>query len=100
MTCRKSLDTLVPDNPNTPYDMKELILKTADEGDFYEIQEEFAKNIITGFIRLEGLRPGRYSIHVGTNRSPDDVGFDEGVQVHQIDYQREPRLVTDVRAFI
>ncbi|MEM7529772.1 MAG: acyl-CoA carboxylase subunit beta [Pseudomonadota bacterium] len=53
-----SLDTLVPANPNTPYDMKELILKTADEGDFYEIQEDFAKNIITGFIRLEGRTVG------------------------------------------
>ena len=53
-----SLDTLVPDNPNMPYDMKELILKVADEGDFYEIQEEFAKNIITGFIRLEGRTVG------------------------------------------
>jgi len=53
-----SLDTLVPDNPNTPYDMKELIHKLADEGDFYEIQEEFAKNIITGFIRLEGRSVG------------------------------------------
>jgi propionyl-CoA carboxylase beta chain len=53
-----SLDTLVPDNPNTPYDMKELILKVADEGDFYEIQAEFAKNIITGFIRLEGQSVG------------------------------------------
>ena len=53
-----SLDTLIPDNPNQPYDMKELILKLADEGDFYEIQEEFAKNIITGFIRLEGRTVG------------------------------------------
>jgi len=53
-----SLDTLIPDNPNTPYDMKELILKVADEGDFFEIQEDFAKNIITGFIRLEGQTVG------------------------------------------
>jgi len=53
-----SLDTLVPDNPNMPYDMKELIAKLADEGDFYEIQEEFAKNILTGFIRLEGATVG------------------------------------------
>ena len=53
-----SLDTLVPANPNTPYDMKELITKIADEGDFYELQEEFAKNIITGFIRLEGQTVG------------------------------------------
>ena len=54
-----SLDTLVPDNPNQPYDMKELIQNVADEGDFFEIQEEFAKNILTGFIRLEGLDRGR-----------------------------------------
>mgnify|MGYP000500055427 CR=1 FL=1 len=53
-----SLDTLVPANPNTPYDMKELILKIADEGDFYEIQEDYAKNILTGFIRLEGSTVG------------------------------------------
>lgn len=53
-----SLDTLVPNNPNTPYDMKELIYKIADEGDFYEIQEEFAKNILIGFIRIEGSSVG------------------------------------------
>jgi propionyl-CoA carboxylase beta chain len=53
-----SLDTLVPDNPNQPYDMKELILKVADEGDFFEIQKEFAANIITGFIRIEGQSVG------------------------------------------
>ncbi|MCT4555581.1 MAG: acyl-CoA carboxylase subunit beta [Pelagimonas sp.] len=53
-----SLDTIVPENANTPYDMKELILKVADEGDFYEIQEDYAKNIITGFIRLEGQTVG------------------------------------------
>ena len=54
----KSLDTLVPANPNVPYDMKELILKIADEGDFYEIQEDFASNIVTGFIRIEGSTVG------------------------------------------
>jgi len=53
-----SLDTLVPANPNKPYDMKELILKVADEGDFFEIQENFAKNIITGFGRIEGSTVG------------------------------------------
>ncbi len=53
-----SLDTLIPDNPNSPYDMKELIYKLADEGDFYEIQENFAKNILTGFVRLEGSTVG------------------------------------------
>jgi len=53
-----SLDTLVPTNPNQPYDMKELVVKVADEGDFFEIQADFAKNIITGFIRLEGQTVG------------------------------------------
>ncbi|PLX34308.1 MAG: methylmalonyl-CoA carboxyltransferase [Hyphomicrobiales bacterium] len=53
-----SLDTLVPANPNMPYDMKELILKTVDEGVFFEIQEKFAANIITGFGRMEGRSIG------------------------------------------
>jgi len=53
-----SLDTLIPDNPNKPYDMKELVLKTVDEADFFEIQENFAKNIITGFARIEGRPVG------------------------------------------
>jgi propionyl-CoA carboxylase beta chain len=54
----ESLDTLIPDNPNQPYDMKELIVKVADEGDFYEVQKDFAGNIITGFIRIEGRTVG------------------------------------------
>ena len=49
-----SLDTLVPDNSNQPYDIKELIRKTVDEGDFFEIQEAHAKNIVTGFARMDG----------------------------------------------
>ena len=49
-----SLDSLVPDNPNKPYDMKELIHKVVDEGDFFETQPEYAGNIITGFGRFEG----------------------------------------------
>ena len=53
-----SLDTLIPDNPNKPYDIKELILKVVDEGDFLEIQEAFAKNIVTGFARMEGHSVG------------------------------------------
>jgi propionyl-CoA carboxylase beta chain len=55
---RHVLDTLIPDNPNKPYDMKELILKVVDEGDFFEIQETFAKNIVTGFARIEGRTVG------------------------------------------
>src|SRR5438105_2633353 len=54
----KSLDTLVPDNPNKPYDIKELILKIADEGDFFELQEAFAKNIVTGFGRIADRTTG------------------------------------------
>jgi len=54
----ESLDTLVPPSANTPYDMKELIRKVADEGDFFEIQEGFARNILTGFIRIEGATVG------------------------------------------
>ncbi len=53
-----SLDTLIPDNPNTPYDMKELILKVVDEGDFFELQETFARNIVIGFARIAGETVG------------------------------------------
>ncbi len=53
-----SLDTLIPENPNQPYDMSELIKKVADESTFFEIQADFAKNILTGFIRLEGSTVG------------------------------------------
>ncbi|MBM4214684.1 MAG: acyl-CoA carboxylase subunit beta [Gammaproteobacteria bacterium] len=49
-----SLDTLVPDNPNKPYDMKELIAKIVDDGEFFELQPEYAKNIIIGFGRMDG----------------------------------------------
>jgi propionyl-CoA carboxylase beta chain len=53
-----SLDTLIPSNPNQPYDMHELIQKTVDDGDFFEIQEAHAKNIITGFARIKGRSVG------------------------------------------
>ena len=53
-----SLDSLVPDNSNTPYDIKELILKVVDEGKFFEIQEKFAQNIVTGFARFDGHTVG------------------------------------------
>ncbi|MBK7251361.1 MAG: acyl-CoA carboxylase subunit beta [Gammaproteobacteria bacterium] len=53
-----SLDTLVPDNPNKPYDIKELIVKTVDDGDFFELQPEYAKNIVIGFGRMEGHTAG------------------------------------------
>ena len=54
----KSLDSLVPENPNKPYDMKELILKTVDDGDFFELQPDYAKNILIGFARMAGQTVG------------------------------------------
>ncbi|HVN43558.1 MAG TPA: carboxyl transferase domain-containing protein, partial [Steroidobacteraceae bacterium] len=53
-----SLDTLVPDNPNKPYDIKELILKVVDDADFFELQPENARNIVIGFGRMEGSTVG------------------------------------------
>jgi propionyl-CoA carboxylase beta chain len=53
-----SLDTLVPANPNKPYDMKELILKVVDAGDFFEIQPNYAGNIVVGFGRIDGSTVG------------------------------------------
>ncbi len=53
-----SLDTLVPDNPNRPYDMRELVLKVLDEEDFFEIQPDFAGNIVIGLGRIEGSTVG------------------------------------------
>ncbi|MGI9350125.1 MAG: acyl-CoA carboxylase subunit beta [Rhizobiaceae bacterium] len=53
-----SLDTLIPDNPNQPYDIKELIYKISDESDFFELQRDYAANIVTGFIRMEGSTIG------------------------------------------
>ncbi len=53
-----SLDRLIPDTANKPYDIKELIVKVADEGQFFEIQESFARNIVTGFGRIEGRTAG------------------------------------------
>jgi propionyl-CoA carboxylase beta chain len=53
-----SLDTLIPDNPNLPYDMKELIYKVSDDNDFWELQPEHAQNIIIGFTRMDGHAVG------------------------------------------
>ncbi len=53
-----SLDTLVPPNPNKPYDIKELIVKVCDEGDFFELQPNHAGNIVIGFGRVEGRTVG------------------------------------------
>jgi len=53
-----SLDTLIPDNPNEPYDIKELIYKVADEGAFFELAPDYAKNIVIGLTRLDGSTIG------------------------------------------
>ena len=53
-----SLDTLIPDNANQPYDMHEVIAKVLDEGDFFEIQPAHAGNILCGFGRVEGRTVG------------------------------------------
>ena len=54
----QSLNTLVPLNPNQAYDMKELILKTVDDGDFFELQPDYAKNMLIGFARMAGQTVG------------------------------------------
>ncbi len=53
-----SLDTLVPQDPNKPYDMKELITKMVDDNDFFELQPDYASNIIIGMARMEGSTVG------------------------------------------
>ncbi|MCY4608677.1 MAG: acyl-CoA carboxylase subunit beta [bacterium] len=53
-----ALDTLVPSNPNKPYDIKELVTRVVDEQDFFEIQPAHAANIVVGFGRMEGSTVG------------------------------------------
>ena len=59
----RKLRDLVPDNPNRPYDMKELIGAVMDEGYFYEVQRNFAPNIVIGFARLGGRSVGVVANH-------------------------------------
>jgi len=58
MRIDETLNTLVPDNSNHSYDMKEVIAKIVDNADFYEVQPYFAANIITAFARLDGKTVG------------------------------------------
>ena len=53
-----SLDTLVPDDPNQPYDIKELILKVVDDDYFFELKPDHAQNIVIGFARMDGATVG------------------------------------------
>jgi propionyl-CoA carboxylase beta chain len=52
------LDTLIPDSPNQPYDMHEVITRILDDGEFLEIHAGFARNIVVGFGRVEGAPVG------------------------------------------
>ena len=52
------LDTLIPDEPNKPYDIKDIIRRVVDNGEFFEIHEHFAQNIVVGFARLDGYPVG------------------------------------------
>ena len=54
----ESLNDIVPDNPNKPYDMKEIITTVADDNYFFETQEHYAGNIVIGFMRLNGHSVG------------------------------------------
>jgi propionyl-CoA carboxylase beta chain len=54
----EALDSIVPDNPNKPYDMREVVALIVDDGEFFEVHEHFAKNIICGFSRLDGRPVG------------------------------------------
>ncbi|GGZ41164.1 methylmalonyl-CoA carboxyltransferase [Echinicola pacifica] len=55
---RPKLDTIIPDNPNHPYDMKMVVAELADNGTFLEVHQKFAENIITGFVRIAGRSIG------------------------------------------
>lgn len=54
----EALNSIIPDNPNKPYDMKSVIHLVVDDGDFFEVQEHFAQNILVGFARLNGRSVG------------------------------------------
>jgi Acetyl-CoA carboxylase, carboxyltransferase component (subunits alpha and beta) len=54
----KALDTIVPPESNLPYDMKEVIQRVVDDGEFFEVHEHFAKNIVVGFARMDGQTIG------------------------------------------
>ena len=55
---REALNAIIPENPNQPYDIKEVIFETVDENSFYEIHKDFAENIVVGFARLAGKSIG------------------------------------------
>jgi propionyl-CoA carboxylase beta chain len=54
----EALDTIIPDNANTPYDIKGIITRVMDMGSFFEVQPHYAPNIVVGFARLDGMAVG------------------------------------------
>ena len=54
----ETLANIVPENPNVPYDMKQIVLEIVDDGEFFEIHKDFAKNILVGFARMNGCPIG------------------------------------------
>jgi len=58
ITDNEKLSSIIPDNPNKPYDMKEVILNLVDDEDFFEVHKYYAENIICGFARLGGMSVG------------------------------------------
>ncbi len=54
----EALDTVVPDDPQKPYDMRDVISLVVDDGEFFEVHEHFAQNIVVGFCRLDGYPVG------------------------------------------
>src|SRR6266498_2888200 len=54
----EALDTIVPDDPSKPYDMRDVVSRTVDDGEFFEVHEHLARNIVVGFARLDGYPIG------------------------------------------
>jgi len=54
----ETLDSIVPDNPNKPYDIRDVVVRVVDDGDFLEVQRSWAENIVCGFARLGGHSVG------------------------------------------
>lgn len=56
--CEPKLNSLIPESPNQPYDVKQIIHSVVDDGEFFEVHERFAQNIVVGFARLNGWSVG------------------------------------------
>ena len=70
----EELDHVVPDNPNKPYDMRNVIRLVVDDGEFFEIHEHWARNIVCGFARLDGHAVGVLLCPQGARQNRSSVG--------------------------